>query len=237
MPSAARVGDVTAHGTPLSGAGSPDVLIGGMPAWRATADVHSCPLATPQPHGAGTVVVGSASVLINGRPAARVGDAIVESGPPNTIVTGEPTVIIGGGAVGTAPDWAVELYDQMRTYVDEHNAEIGDADVGSLAGQLGGETANLYVDAAEGEAEFSFRTTDGIQIREFERGTREDATVRMETDEETVDRIATDDEPVEAFRAAIGADDIRVSGIGTLNGLKWRGINIVGDIAGFFDRV
>ena len=181
--------------------------------------------------------MGSASVLVNGFPAARVGDTIVESGPPNTIVTGEPTVMIGGGAVGTTPDWAVELYDQMRTYVNEHNAEIGDADVGSLAGQLGGETANLYVDAAEGEAEFSFRTTDGIRIREFERGTREDATVRMETDEETVDRIATDDEPVEAFRAAIVADDIRVSGIGTLNGLKWRGINIVEDIAGVFERV
>ena len=237
MPSAARVGDVTAHGTPLSGAGSPDVLIGGMPAWRATADVHSCPLATPQPHGAGTVVVGSASVLINGRPAARVGDAIVESGPPNTIVTGEPTVIIGGGAVGTAPDWAVELYDQMRTYVDEHNAEIGDADIGGPAGQLSGETANFYVDAAEGEAEFSFRTTDGLEIREFERGTREDATVRMETDERTVDRIATADQPVEAFREAIAAADITVSGIGTLNSLKWRAINIVGDVAGFFDLV
>ena len=45
MPLAARVGDMTAHGTPLTpGPGSTNVLIGGMPAWRATADFHNCPL-------------------------------------------------------------------------------------------------------------------------------------------------------------------------------------------------
>jgi hypothetical protein len=35
MPEAARVGDSTAHGIPLTGAGSSDVLIGNQPAWRA----------------------------------------------------------------------------------------------------------------------------------------------------------------------------------------------------------
>lgn len=34
MPPAARVGDTTAHGTPLVGPGCPTVLIGNMPAWR-----------------------------------------------------------------------------------------------------------------------------------------------------------------------------------------------------------
>jgi uncharacterized Zn-binding protein involved in type VI secretion len=39
--------------------------------------------------------MGSTTVLINNMPAARLGDTIVESGPPNTIVGGEPTVQIG----------------------------------------------------------------------------------------------------------------------------------------------
>lgn len=96
MPPAARVLDQTAHGTPLSGAGSPDVLIGGKPAWRALADVHTCPLSDgPKPHVGGTVAVGSSTVLINNMPAARQGDTIVENGPPNTIASGEPTVLIG----------------------------------------------------------------------------------------------------------------------------------------------
>lgn len=100
MPLAARVGDMTSHGTPLApGPGSTNVLIGGMPAWRATSDFHTCPLATPAvppvPHVGGVVAVGSMTVLINNLPAARQGDVIVESGPPNSIVMGCPTVIVG----------------------------------------------------------------------------------------------------------------------------------------------
>lgn len=96
MPPAARVLDQTAHGTPLTGAGSSNVLIGGLPAWRAGADFHTCPLTSGTvPHLGGTVLAGSATVLINGLPAARAGDTIAENGPPNTITTGETTVLIG----------------------------------------------------------------------------------------------------------------------------------------------
>jgi uncharacterized Zn-binding protein involved in type VI secretion len=97
MPFAARLGDMTSHGTPLGpGPGSPNVLIGSMPAWRATADFHTCPLVTGTvPHVGGVVTMGSATVLINNLPAARQGDMIVESGPPNSIVMGCPIVMIG----------------------------------------------------------------------------------------------------------------------------------------------
>lgn len=97
MPLAARVGDMTSHGTPLGpGPGSLNVLIGGMPAWRANADFHACPLVTGVvPHVGGIVAMGSTTVLINNLPAARQGDIITESGPPNTIAMGCPTVIIG----------------------------------------------------------------------------------------------------------------------------------------------
>lgn len=98
MPPAARVGDTTSHGTPLSpGPGSANVLIGGMPAWRAGIDMHTCPLQMPGPvpHVGGVVAMGSATVLINNMPAARQGDQIIESGPPNAILMGCPTVQIG----------------------------------------------------------------------------------------------------------------------------------------------
>lgn len=97
MPLAARVGDMTSHGTPLSpGPGSTDVFIGGMPAWRAAADFHICPLISGiVPHVGGVVAVGSVTVLINNLPAARQGDIVTESGPPNSIIMGCPTVMIG----------------------------------------------------------------------------------------------------------------------------------------------
>src|SRR6185436_1576163 len=93
---AARLGDTTSHGTPLGpGPGCPTVLIGGQPAWRATSDVHACPLVDGvKPHG-GVVAVGSVTVMIGGLPAARQGDQVVEAGAPNAVALGALTVIIG----------------------------------------------------------------------------------------------------------------------------------------------
>jgi len=94
---AARVGDPTSHGKPLSpGPGCPTVLIVGQPAWRALADLHVCPLSDgPKPHVGGVVAVGSTTVMIGGLPAARAGDMVVEVGPPDSIASGAPTVMIG----------------------------------------------------------------------------------------------------------------------------------------------
>lgn len=93
---AARVGDLTSHGTPLGiGPGSANVLIGGLPAWRAGVDVHTCPVTPVVPHVGGTVAIGSLTVRINGFPAVRQGDLVVEAGPPNAITMGLPTVLIG----------------------------------------------------------------------------------------------------------------------------------------------
>ena len=100
MPPAARVGDNTSHGTPLSpGPGATTVLIGGKPAWRI-GDFHTCPLFSgPTPHVGGVLVPGNGcmTVLIQGMPAAKVGDAILEpAGGPNSILSGDPTVLICG---------------------------------------------------------------------------------------------------------------------------------------------
>ncbi len=170
---AARILDPVVHPLPgvlTPGPGSPNVLIGGKPAWRGVpagaaaaitsakatsdaaittaeaatvaaagtpglpaakaaeettkataaasmgslitstaggADIHACttPLPIP-PHGPGVVIDGSPTVLINGLPACRQGDTIIEAvGPPDKILMGLPTVIIGdvgGAAVGGA---------------------------------------------------------------------------------------------------------------------------------------
>jgi uncharacterized Zn-binding protein involved in type VI secretion len=63
-----------------------------------TVDMYVCstPLPLP-PHGLGVVIDASATVLINGFPACRVGDTILEAvGPPNKILSGCADVFIGG---------------------------------------------------------------------------------------------------------------------------------------------
>lgn len=96
MPPAARLTDmhtcpmvtvlVPHVGGPILSPGAPNVLIGGLPAARAT-DLAFCvgPL--------DAIALGSATVFIGGLPAARVGDVTLHGG---VIVSGNPTVIIGG---------------------------------------------------------------------------------------------------------------------------------------------
>lgn len=80
MPAAVRLYDATQHGTPLlPGIGSPNVWIGGRPAWRARLDIHACPMGGTPPHGIGMVMAGSASVFINGCPAVRLDDVVEEA--------------------------------------------------------------------------------------------------------------------------------------------------------------
>ncbi|MEM6724969.1 MAG: PAAR domain-containing protein [Bacteroidota bacterium] len=67
------------------------------PAARLT-DMHACPMFTGTvPHLTGAIVgPGIATVLIENKPAAVMGDSVACSGPPATIVKGSATVMIGG---------------------------------------------------------------------------------------------------------------------------------------------
>lgn len=73
-------------GGPIVGPGVPNVLICDLPA-SVVGDMLIC-VGPPD-----AVIEGSTTVLIGGRPAARLGDATAHGGE---IVFGCPTVIIGG---------------------------------------------------------------------------------------------------------------------------------------------
>ena len=96
MPPAARItdnhvcpmttGTVPHVGGPVLSPGAPTVLINNLPA----ATVSSSCLCTGPPD---TIVKGSSTVFLGGKPAARLGDSTAHGG---TIVAGCATVIIGG---------------------------------------------------------------------------------------------------------------------------------------------
>lgn len=70
-----------------------------MPPAARISDMHTCPLVNPGPvpHVGGPVTgPGVPTVLIGNMPAAVVGDILVCTGPPDTIVKGSATVLIGG---------------------------------------------------------------------------------------------------------------------------------------------
>lgn len=96
MPPAARItdmhvcpmvtGTVPHVGGPILPPGAPTVLINAIPA----ATLSTMCVCTGPPD---TIIAGSGTVLIGGKPAARLGDSTAHGG---TIVAGSPTVIIGG---------------------------------------------------------------------------------------------------------------------------------------------
>lgn len=69
-----------------------------MPFAARVGDMHVCPMVTGTvPHVGGPVLPpGCPTVLIGGQPAARVGDMLTCSGPPDSIIMGSATVMIGG---------------------------------------------------------------------------------------------------------------------------------------------
>jgi uncharacterized Zn-binding protein involved in type VI secretion len=96
MPPAARLldlhvcpastGPVPHVGGPIVGPGAPTVLICMMPA-AVVGDNAVC-VGPPA-----SIVKGSGTVLVGGKPAARMGDKTAHGG---TIVAGAPTVLLGG---------------------------------------------------------------------------------------------------------------------------------------------
>ena len=60
--------------------------------------MHTCPMVNGTvPHVGGPVMPpGAPTVLIGGQPAAKVGDMLTCTGPPDSISTGSSTVNIGG---------------------------------------------------------------------------------------------------------------------------------------------
>ena len=111
-------------GIGISKAGSPNVFIGKLPAWRGVSPIAAASLMSTKAaqgtnpaamasaiaassvggadkhlcawHGAGVVIDGSRTVFINKLPACRMGDTIIEPiDPPNKITRGCFSVLIG----------------------------------------------------------------------------------------------------------------------------------------------
>jgi uncharacterized Zn-binding protein involved in type VI secretion len=109
MSDASRLGDN--HTCPLHGGGpvqtplSPDVLINGLPAARATDQAFCAPVMD-------FIVTGASTVFINGLPAARRTDKTMHGG---IIISGAGDVIIGGPAQGVTlgdPDGWLQIFVQ-----------------------------------------------------------------------------------------------------------------------------
>ncbi len=77
-----------------------------MPLAARVGDMHTCPLVTGTvPHVGGPVIPpGAVNVMIAGMPAAKVGDMLTCTGPPDTIAAGSATVMVAGAPAARQGD-------------------------------------------------------------------------------------------------------------------------------------
>jgi uncharacterized Zn-binding protein involved in type VI secretion len=77
-----------------------------MPLAARIGDMHVCPLVNGTvPHVGGPILPpGAATVLIAGQPAAKVGDMLTCTGPPDTIINGSSSVFISGAPAARQGD-------------------------------------------------------------------------------------------------------------------------------------
>jgi hypothetical protein len=142
----------------------------------------------------------------------------------------------GVAAQSDQPAWADDLYGDAEEMVGTYNEQVSASDLGVAAGQLKGERVNLVItDRSSGEtATFSFRMNSELQITQLKQGARDDATLQMTTNRATVERINEANSPGAVFRNAIKSRDIKISGVSTINKVKWTVINGVGGALGLF---
>lgn len=143
-----------------------------MAAIAGMADTHICPIPCPiPPHGPGVVTKGSSTVFIDGLPAARQDDKVIEAcGGADGIAMGCQTVIIGeesgsgsGGSGGAGAAGGAGAGEGENTeYEYEHLTETAEAM--AQAGECGTalvEVENVDVTAQQTElATIEFRVVD-----------------------------------------------------------------------------
>lgn len=122
------------------------------------------------------------------------------------------------------------VYGDIAGMVAAYNAGV-EGDAGFLDDGLRDERVNLHVESPDGSVTVvSFRIDDDGRFAEVRAGPRGDATLRAETDRETVQRIANSGDGAATFRAAVREDDIRLEGIGLLDRIKWELIDAAASV-------
>lgn len=130
------------------------------------------------------------------------------------------SLLVTAGAVGPVaaqsdpvrPAWSGEVFDTLQTGFALYNDNSDSLDLGPLAGQLENKRVNLYVRDGDETAVYSFRMTGAGKVVDLREASHPDASLRMETERATIERVATADNPARALADAIANDEVTIRG-------------------------
>lgn len=132
-------------------------------------------------------------------------------------------------AGSTTPNEDDEGTESVKSAFDRIDDQLERDDVGIAGSQLAGETINAHIGD---EGVYSFEVNRDLEITGFQGCGREDATLRVEADRETINRIGNSNTPSQAFHTAFQNNDIRIRGVTTINKVKWTIFNGVNELVG-----
>jgi len=89
---------------------------------------------------------------------------------------------------------------------------------------------NVHV---EGSGVYSMVVDEDLNVVDVRGCGREDATTRVDVDAETVQQVGSTGNPASTVEEAFVNDTLEVSGIGTVNEVKWTVVTGAADVAEF----
>lgn len=112
--------------------------------------------------------------------------------------------------------------EQIATVAEAYNERVKRDELGVLGSMIAGERINLHIVRPDGDhAIVSFRTTESARVRQLRAGPHPDSTVRITVGESNAKRLVYANDPGRATSEAFADGEIRVTGIGYLNAIKW----------------
>ncbi|ASJ13152.1 hypothetical protein A3L14_09750 [Thermococcus thioreducens] len=125
-----------------------------------------------------------------------------------------------------APRYEPTLFDRLRDYVDVYNENLGE--MPGFIGMLAGNERIALEIALDNSSVLNIGvvTSEG-RITEFSEGKLEDPTLRVWTDESTVNAILDSDDPAGSAFYALKRGYIRYSGVGTIKKLRVAGVKVI----------
>jgi hypothetical protein len=134
-----------------------------------------------------------------------------------------------GFAQADDPAWSDALYEELAPMADAYNENVDTIDLGIAGDQLKERYTNLYVSGPGGTAVYSFYMDSNLRMSDLSDAPNPDARLRMSTDKATVERIADASNPAAAFRTAVKADAIVITGEDghPIEKIKWAVLNFL----------
>lgn len=138
-----------------------------------------------------------------------------------SLVVAVAVLLVSAGAVAPVaaqsgqPSWSGEAFETLETGFDLYNQNTEGLDLGPLSSQIENKRVNMYVSDGGETAVYSFRMTGDGKVRDLQEGAHEDASLRMETDRDTMESIAASTDGQQAanrFADAVRDDDIVIGG-------------------------